>query len=1004
MRKGQLVYELEHNPADEPISLPRWVRQPTPGVHLWVTTSFVVIWYIVEFLSQQFLTTGKVSGWYPSAGLGVALLWALGLRYAWVIVPAAMFTGMAVWQFDVLPAVATALVKAGAYAGTAIVLRGLLRVGELPTRPTQIGGMIGGLIGCAGATAGVCVGILVAMGEVPASDAGAAIFSWAIGDAVGLLLTVPLLVLVVGPTLVVISNRPTDEAGTGYLRAVGVFEVLAGWRPSVLIGATAVSLAVLMCLGDRPDPRVYYLGFVLLPALSMRYRLAGGLSGLLLLNVVGVTAVRLIGIDRPTLEDLQLISLALAISTILVGAFAVMRSQVEARRQTEHRWATMALEGSNLGRWSLDLATNRLRTDYLLTDSFGYRRDRVGDTVSWWEQRIHPEDVKRNREALLQLLAGQVENYEAENRMMAADGSWGWFVSRGTVIHRDASGRPTRVAGTHQDITERKELDRIRADAEATRRSEQRFRTLADGAPVAIFQTDAKGVLLYVNPAWCAMTGRRQSDALYRSAADVAHANDIDDVGAHWSRAIASAGPVAIEFRAVTPAGQVRWLKTQATPMRHAGVLLGYVGTAVDVTPDRRAMAMIRDSEARYRTLADHAYDMLWRVDAEGRFTYVSPSVTKLMGYSPDEMIGSDAFDYFHPDDLARVRQKHAVLSLENPEFEDVHRYRRKDGSYIVFEAVGRLIVSINDESKGELDQPTDDDSVTGQTHITGISRDVTQRVESERIQRELEEQLARAQKLDAIGTFATGIAHDFRNSLLAIKASAQTVNRKLDPDHPAQPALATVNDACAQAMQVTQSLLTFARGPGSTKRTIDLAKLVSDNTRLLCTLLPPGVELRCDCPDTPLNINANEGELQQAIMNLVLNASDACTDRPARNQNTAVDPGTIRITLTHQSGRNLARLVVADNGCGMSPEVLDRALEPFYTTKARLKGTGLGLSQVHGIVTSHGGDLAIVSTPDQGTVVTLTFPLAVTPTSATDLTHATPATHPINTSEHAAS
>ncbi|MGB0768009.1 MAG: PAS domain S-box protein, partial [Phycisphaeraceae bacterium] len=526
------------------------------------------------------------------------------------------------------------------------------------------------------------------------------------------------------------------------------------------------------------------------------------------------------------------------------------------------------------------------------------------------------------------------------------------------------------------DITERKELERIRADAEATHRSEQRFRTLADGAPVAIFQTDAKGVFLYVNPAWRAMTGFDQTEALYRGAAAFAHPDDRDDVADHWTAAVKSGTPVGIEHRVVKPDGESLYLRTQATPMRHNNVLIGYVGTGVDVTPYRNAMTMIRDSEARYRTLADHAYDMLWRVDSEANFTYVSPSITKLMGYTPEEMVGTNAFDYFHEDDLERVKDKHRELSLEQPEFHDVHRYRRKNGTYIVFEAVGRLV----QPDLARLDR----DSVDTAPYITGISRDVTQRVESERHQRELEEKLARSQKLDAIGTFATGIAHDFRNSLLAIKASAQSVGRKLDDEHDAQPALSTVNDACAQAMQVTQSLLTFAKGPGASKRTIDLAKLVRDNQRLLTTILPPRIALVVDCPDTPVRVRANDSEIQQTLLNLVMNAKDAIHGQ-----------GQVLLSLEQIAGR--AVLMVRDTGEGMPPEVLGRALEPFYTTKARLKGTGLGLSQVHGIVTDHQGEIQLDSTPNLGTTITITLPLAeprrqpLTPPTANRTEPATP-------------
>ncbi|MEM6257750.1 MAG: PAS domain S-box protein [Planctomycetota bacterium] len=946
------MHELTYNTADERMTLPGWVTRPTVMVQLLVSTSFVLIWICAEVISQKFLTLDTVSGWYPTAGLGVALLWALGLRYAWVILPSALLGNMGVWGLPFAPSLLLAMIKVLTYSGAAVVLRRALQPGALPKRPIEIGVMIATILGCAVFTAIAGVMLLVTTNRIDSGFMLDAVVGWAVGDAIGIMVTAPLLVIVVAPAIYQALCKQHDEAKQRYNSVMGSQMLLSSISPWLLIVSTALGLALLASLPDPYEPRVYYLGFVLLPAIAMRYKIAGGLVGLVLTSFVGMFAATLVGIDMPTLTDLQLIMIALGISTILVGAFAVMRGITEIKRQAEHRWAAMAIRGSGMGRWHWEVGSDELHTDYILTDAFGYRRDKVLPLTAWWTQRIHAEDVRLNQAEMAKLLQGKSDFFEVENRMLAADGSWGWFHSQGTVIERDTQGKPKRIAGTHHDITERKELERIRADAEATHRSEQRFRTLADGAPVAIFQTDAQGVFLYVNPTWSRITGLEQTDALYRSAAAFAYQADHDEVADHWATAVKTGTPVSIEHRIVKPDGSVLWLQMQATPMRHNGVMLGFVGTGVDVTPYRQAMTMIRDSEARYRTLADHAYDMLWRVTADATFTYVSPSITKLLGYTPEEMVGTNGFGYFHPEDLERVRDKHASMSLDDPEFHDIHRFRRKDGTYIVFEAVGRLVVPEKDEQGGGTD-----------AYITGISRDVTQRVEGEKIRRELEEKLARSQKLDAIGTFATGIAHDFRNSLMAINLSAQSVSRKLETDHAAQPALTTVEDAVAQAMQVTQSLLTFARGQGAAKRPTDLAQLVKDNTRLLETVLPASISLQIDCPDQPLRINANASELQQTLLNLVMNAKDAI-------------PGDCSITITLREDQDCAKLMIQDTGVGMPPEVLQRALEPFYTTKARLKGTGLGLSQAHGIVSDHGGEISLDSTPNQGTAITITLPL----------------------------
>lgn len=951
------MQDLEYNAVDERMTLPTWVTRPTVMVQLLVSTSFVLIWLSTEAISQNFLvfesTSGEViSGGYPPAGLGVALLWALGLRYAWVIVPTALFGQMGVWGYEFAPSLLLAMIKALTYSIAAIMLRRALPPGNLPMRPIQISAMIAAILGCALFTAVTSVLLLVTVKRIEPESMSDAIIGWAVGDAIGIMMTTPLIVLIFVPYVFLILCKQRDEAKNRFAEIMGSHCLFTTKGPWLLILAASVGLVLLASLSDEYDPRVYYLGFVLLPALAMKYKLAGGFMALLLVSFIGMCGASLAGIDIPTLTNLQLIMVALGICTVLVGSFAVMRGVMEMRQQTEQRWAALAIRGSGMGRWHWEVGSDEFHSDYLLTDAFGYRRDKVLPLVAWWTQRIHTEDVRLNQAEMAKMLQGQSDFFEVENRMLAADGSWGWFHSQGTVIERDATGKPKRIAGTHHDITERKELERIRADAEATHRSEQRFRTLADGAPVAIFQTDAKGVFLYVNPTWSEITGMSQADALYRSAAAFAYKDDCDEVADHWATAVKTATPVNIEHRIVKPDGSRLWIQMQATPMRHNGVMLGFVGTGVDVTPYREAMTMIRDSEARYRTLADHAYDMLWRVSADATFTYVSPSITKLMGYTPDEMIGTNALEYFHPDDIERVSNKHKALTPDATEFHDIHRYRRKNGSYIVFEAVGRLVVTDDDRA--------DNDNTA---YITGISRDVTQRVESETIRRELEEKLARSQKLDAIGTFATGIAHDFRNSLMAIGLSAQSAARKLQDNHPALPALSTVEEAVSQAMQVTQSLLTFARGQGAAKRPTNLPKLLKDNARLLETVLPASITLHINCPEDPIYIHANASELQQTLLNLVMNAKDAIPGQ-----------GQITITLIHKN--NQALLTVQDTGVGMPPDVLTRALEPFYTTKARLKGTGLGLSQAHGIVSDHKGEITLNSLPNQGTTITITLPI----------------------------
>ena len=344
------MHELAYNEADERMTLPDWVTRPTVMVQLLISTSFVLVWICTEVISQNFLSFDSVSGWYPTAGLGIALLWALGLRYAWVIVPTALLGNMALWGHDFAPSLMLAMIKAFMYSSAAVVLRRAMPPGTLPRRPIDIGVMITAMIGCAIFTAVCCVMLLVVVKRIPSEFAVEAILGWIIGDAIGILVTAPLLVLVLAPQACKALCKKHDEAKLRYANIMGSDDLFARGKPWALIGLTAVGLAVLASIPEQHDPRVYYTGFVLLPAIAMRYRLAGGLVALLLVSFVGMFAATLRGIEMDTLADLQLIMIALGICTLLVGSFAVMRSIAERRREAEHRWATLAIRGSGMGR------------------------------------------------------------------------------------------------------------------------------------------------------------------------------------------------------------------------------------------------------------------------------------------------------------------------------------------------------------------------------------------------------------------------------------------------------------------------------------------------------------------------------------------------------------------------------------------------------------------------------------------------------------------------------
>lgn len=225
-----------------------------------------------------------------------------------------------------------------------------------------------------------------------------------------------------------------------------------------------------------------------------------------------------------------------------------------------------------------------------------------------------------------------------------------------------------------------------------------------------------------------------------------------------------------------------------------------------------------------------------------------------------------------------------------------------------------------------------------------------------------LERQLHEAQKLEAVGKLAGGVAHDFNNTLQIISGIAEVLRHTLPIDHDSRELLDDLQTASSHAREVTRDLLAIGRRQQLSVEIVDLTALVRDVQRLLKRSLRPDITVSCATPPAPLYIRGDRAELQRALINLALNAQDAIT-------------GTGAITCELSADDDLVRVGVHDTGAGMPPEVARHAFEPFFTTKSQDRGSGLGLATVYGVVHQLGGQISLTSTIGEGTSFFLTFP-----------------------------
>lgn len=382
--------------------------------------------------------------------------------------------------------------------------------------------------------------------------------------------------------------------------------------------------------------------------------------------------------------------------------------------------------------------------------------------------------------------------------------------------------------------------------------------------------------------------------------------------------------------------------------MTHLGAQLGRV------IERQHARSALQRSEAYFRKLTDNALDLITILNPNGTIRYESRSVQQVLGFTPEEYTGKNAFEFVHPDDLPMVGGAFAEALSRNGNTDVMtFRFRHRDGTYRILEGMGLNLLA--------------DGDVAG---IVFNSRDVTER-------KRLEEQFLQAQKVQAIGQLAAGVAHDFNNILTAILGYSDMVLMKLAVDSPLHGHVTGVKQAAFRAAALTRQLLAFGRKQMLQPAVLNLNTSITEMEKMLRRLLGADVTLITNRGLELGRVKADPSQIEQVILNLAVNARDAMPKGGRLTIETA------NITLDEEYARQRSEvaagryvmLAVSDNGSGMTPEVRARLFEPFFTTKELGKGTGLGLATCHGIVKQSGGHIAVYSEPGEGTTFKVFLP-----------------------------
>jgi PAS domain S-box-containing protein len=426
------------------------------------------------------------------------------------------------------------------------------------------------------------------------------------------------------------------------------------------------------------------------------------------------------------------------------------------------------------------------------------------------------------------------------------------------------------------------------------------------------------------------------------------------------------------DYRMIAADGRVVWLQDRVTVHVVDGRPVTLRGVMVDITERKRAEGAMRESEARFRALADTAPMMVWASNAKGQPEFINQRWIAFFGRELHEVTPDGWFDFLHPDDRAIWATVFLHAFEQRKPFEIDARSRRADGEYrwVTTHGVPRF------------------DAAGAFAGYIGTAIDFTERRRAEETRQRLETQLRQSQKMEAMGTLAGGIAHDFNNLLAAIGGNLELASMDLGPAHPVQDNLDEMRRGVRRATELVQRILTFSRPETHEQHPLQLAPVLAEAVRLMRPLIPAGVDLSQHvAPDLP-DVLANASQVHQVIVNLVTNAWQAMDGGTGRIE-VRLEPYLVTQAQcqTHadlRPGPHVS-LAVEDSGHGIAAATLERIFEPFFTTKAPGQGTGLGLSMVHGIARGHGGTVLVESQVRRGSTFRVLFP-AGAPAAATSV------------------
>jgi two-component system cell cycle sensor histidine kinase/response regulator CckA len=601
---------------------------------------------------------------------------------------------------------------------------------------------------------------------------------------------------------------------------------------------------------------------------------------------------------------------------------------------------------AHVGYWDRDLDSGQMTLSDEACRIFGFSPDERILDVSQWHQRwlslLDPQDRVKTAEAASAALAGG-PRYDIEYRVIHPGGDVRIIHSRGEVIWDDA-GRPKRMFGMMQDITE------LRQAELALRASEARFRTIVEHAADAFLLLDERLQVVDVNRQACDSLGYSRDELLGM------HVRGFDvslDAAAmeRLAEKVRAGEAVTFETRHRRKDGSVFPVEIRCAQFEQGGPR--FLGLVRDITARKQAERALIESHSLLQAVVEGTSDPIFIKDLQGRYLMINSAGADSLGRTVAELLGKQDRQLFGPEMAASITaHDREVIATQQPQtFQETRGETELVRHYLTTKGVYR-------DQEGQV------------IGLFGISRDVTDL-------KRLENQLRQAQKLEAVGRLAGGIAHDFNNLLTVINGCTDLALLDLRDTSSGQ-LLLEIHEAGKRAATLTRQLLAFSRQQVLDARVVDLNKALTQVGNLLKRVIGEDVELSFTFDPSLGLVKVDPSQFEQAILNLAVNARDALPEGgwlKIETRNVELDKAFAASHPDVHAGR-YAQVAVSDSGLGMDPATVARIFEPFFTTKPVGKGTGLGLAMVYGFLKQSGGHIEVESGLGHGTKFRLYLPL----------------------------